>query len=262
MFGYIYKTTNLINGKQYIGRKTSTKFVPRYYGSGRYLQNALKKYGKENFSVELIKECTDLTDLIESEMYYIKEYNAVEDKNFYNESYGGWNEGFLPGEQNIAKLPKNRKRNSEFHKGRKMSEGFGEHQRQIHLGKPSGMLGKHQSEEVKQKCREGTRNYNLTRKDYNQVSEHHKGSKMLTNGIEQHWFYGDDVEKMKAEGWYEGICKSRKKKKITQKSIDAHKKKGESLRQTVWVHKDNERHQIPKDKLDQYLMEGFILGMK
>ena len=30
-------TTNLINGKQYIGRKTSNEFVPSYYGSGRHL---------------------------------------------------------------------------------------------------------------------------------------------------------------------------------------------------------------------------------
>ena len=35
MYGYIYETTNLINGKKYIGKKASTKFLEDYYGSGK-----------------------------------------------------------------------------------------------------------------------------------------------------------------------------------------------------------------------------------
>jgi hypothetical protein len=45
---YIYITTNLINGKQYIGKHYGL-INDDYFGSGILLQKALKKYGKENF---------------------------------------------------------------------------------------------------------------------------------------------------------------------------------------------------------------------
>ena len=43
----IYKTTNLVNGKIYIGK--DSKNNPNYLGSGNLLKKALIKYGKENF---------------------------------------------------------------------------------------------------------------------------------------------------------------------------------------------------------------------
>ena len=55
MIGYVYLTTNLINNKKYIGRRTSEVFLDtKYLGSGIHLLNAVKKYGKENY--ELVME--------------------------------------------------------------------------------------------------------------------------------------------------------------------------------------------------------------
>ena len=51
MYGYIYETTNLINGKKYIGQHVSETFDKDYYGSGKAFLNALRKNGKENFKV-------------------------------------------------------------------------------------------------------------------------------------------------------------------------------------------------------------------
>lgn len=45
----IYKTTNLLNGKIYIGKHTTTNKEDNYLGSGIKLINAIKKYGRENF---------------------------------------------------------------------------------------------------------------------------------------------------------------------------------------------------------------------
>ena len=56
MYGYIYETTNLINNKKYIGKRTSKKFLPNYLGSGVLITKAIEKYGKENFTVKLIEE--------------------------------------------------------------------------------------------------------------------------------------------------------------------------------------------------------------
>ena len=115
MFGYIYETTNLINGKKYIGQKTSSIFLGnKYLGSGKGICNAINKYGKENFSVKLLEECYSKQELDFKEMYYIKLNNAVKSDNYYNISKGGehWN---LPSEY-ISQ--NNKKHQSKKMKGR------------------------------------------------------------------------------------------------------------------------------------------------
>lgn len=89
MYGYIYITTNLINNKKYIGQHKKEYFDPYYKGSGKLLTAALNKYGKDNFSTEILEECFSKEELDNQEIYWIKELNAVEDDNFYNLAYGG-----------------------------------------------------------------------------------------------------------------------------------------------------------------------------
>ena len=84
---YIYLTTNLINGKKYIGQHNGS-IKDNYLGSGVLLVKAIEKYGKENFKKEILEEC-DITELDEKEKYWIAYYNALEDENFYNLSKGG-----------------------------------------------------------------------------------------------------------------------------------------------------------------------------
>ncbi|MBR5297106.1 MAG: GIY-YIG nuclease family protein [Parabacteroides sp.] len=89
MFGYIYITTNKVNGKQYIGKKTSQKFDPTYLGSGIKLKEAVKKYGSENFSVHILCECNSREELNSKEIEYIDHFGAYKSSNFYNISAGG-----------------------------------------------------------------------------------------------------------------------------------------------------------------------------
>lgn len=90
MFGYIYITTNKLNGKRYIGQKTSPVFLGnKYLGSGEALQLAINKYGKQSFEVELIEECNSRHELNIREAYYISYYNAVKSPDFYNLKEGG-----------------------------------------------------------------------------------------------------------------------------------------------------------------------------
>ena len=84
MYGYIYKTTNLINGKIYIGRHKAAQFEPhKYIGSGAILKSAIEKYGFENFKCELLDIADDKESLNEKEIYWIAYYR----KNFYEQLY-------------------------------------------------------------------------------------------------------------------------------------------------------------------------------
>lgn len=92
--GAIYKITNKINGKIYVGQTSSTteerwKGHKRAWHSTRRcpaLYNAFDKYGIENFEVEEIEQC-DIENLNEREIYWIKQYNSYEEG--YNATIGG-----------------------------------------------------------------------------------------------------------------------------------------------------------------------------
>lgn len=72
--GVIYKTTNLVNGKIYIG--LDTKLKDTYLGSGLYIGRAIKKYGRENFKREIIDQADNYEDLQNKEIFWIKKFNA------------------------------------------------------------------------------------------------------------------------------------------------------------------------------------------
>lgn len=86
----IYKVTNKINGKIYIGQ---THFRnDKYLGSGKIITAAIEKHGRDNFVKEYIDVASCQEDLDEKEKYWIKELNA-QDKNIgYNIADGGWND--------------------------------------------------------------------------------------------------------------------------------------------------------------------------
>lgn len=95
MRGFIYKITNTINGKSYIGQ-TIQNVKERFYQhcatkcskvvSNMSIHRAIKKYGKSNFTVEVIEEI-DSTNLNDRERYWIKYYNSY--NNGYNSTKGG-----------------------------------------------------------------------------------------------------------------------------------------------------------------------------
>jgi hypothetical protein len=98
----IYKTTNLINGKFYIGK--DAKNNPKYLGSGTILLNAIKKYGKENFIKEIICHCSNLEELAEKEKFYIKKFNAQNREIAYNIGEGGFGGDNISHNPNIDEI--------------------------------------------------------------------------------------------------------------------------------------------------------------
>lgn len=88
---YIYKITNNINNKIYIGKSTDSRPHKKisYYGSGLLIGRAIEKYGISNFTKEIIDECLDNDELCEKEMYWILHYNSTDSSVGYNITPGG-----------------------------------------------------------------------------------------------------------------------------------------------------------------------------
>ena len=75
-FYFVYKTTNLVNGKFYIGKKISGEnLAPTYLGSGVLINKAIAKYGVENFKREILEFCDSAEYLSEREIRGGSNYN-------------------------------------------------------------------------------------------------------------------------------------------------------------------------------------------
>lgn len=94
MLGYIYKVTNLVNGKVYIGQHsksdgTLTELDESYWASGVKIKNAFNKYGYENFNREVLCWCNTEEELNQKEIFFIKEYESLDASKGYNIAEGG-----------------------------------------------------------------------------------------------------------------------------------------------------------------------------
>lgn len=139
LLGYIYKITNRVNGKIYIGQtrlstiqdrfKTHVKNANRRVN--RYLYDAMNHYGINNFSIEELEHC-DTDDLDSREIYWISYYKS-NDKNFgYNmTSGGGGGNTWLNGPNRETILNKIRIANT----GKKRNEDFSRHMSETRKGK-------------------------------------------------------------------------------------------------------------------------------
>jgi len=163
--GQLYVLTCDVNGKQYIGqtiRGIETRLSQHLYGN-LVITRALKKYGIDEFTIQLIEGFDSQIALDEAEKLLIKDLDAIS-PNGYNFTHGG-NGGMIcdeikkkislstMGEKNhfYGKVPskEHRKKIGDGNRGKKQTE---EHKRKIsdaHIGKKNHFYGKKHSEETK-----------------------------------------------------------------------------------------------------------------
>lgn len=115
-FNFIYITTNLINGKQYIGEHSTDDLEcnkTKYYrGSGKILLKKIEEYGSRNFKREILEFFPSKEDAHKAEKAYIEKFNTLV-PNGYNISREG-------GYRTLAIFEDStRKKLSDLHKGRK-----------------------------------------------------------------------------------------------------------------------------------------------
>lgn len=206
MFYTIYKITNKLDGKIYIGKHQTTDLGDGYMGSGKIIKRAIDKHGLENFTKEILFEFDNEDDMNAKESELVTKEFVEEDTN-YNICPGGQG-GF--GYINTVvwdreSRQRHNKRISPF--GRDHTIKYAE---EIRLGgikgnkirskrikegniDPRTFLGKNHTEETKQNMR----------KSKNQGSKNSQwGTMWVTNGKENKKIK-KDIDFM-PEGWYKG----------------------------------------------------------
>lgn len=88
-YGFIYISTNMCNGKRYLGRRKFSEDWEYYLGSGAIFKKAIKKYGRENFVRNIIDIAYSEDELNQKEYEYSVFLNIVDSDDWYNLVYGG-----------------------------------------------------------------------------------------------------------------------------------------------------------------------------
>lgn len=190
MYGYIYKTTNLINNKIYIGQKKSPIFLnEKYLGSGIRLKSAIEHYGKENFKVEMLDFADTREELNQKEIDYIKKFNSQNLDIGYNLSNGGdggfvgkvWNKGLTKEIDNRLKQTDKTKQK----RSKSLKKAYKDGRHKINY---TPDIRKKMSDKAKQREHKPTT----------------LGRKCMTNGEINKMVTLDEVEDYKSKGFYFG----------------------------------------------------------
>ncbi|WZW72986.1 homing endonuclease [Vibrio phage TCU-VP03-AIR1] len=88
MFYTVYKITNLINGRIYVGVHKTENLEDDYMGSGKLIKRAIKKYGVDNFTREYIAIFDNADDMYNMESVIVDE-SFIQSNDTYNISLGG-----------------------------------------------------------------------------------------------------------------------------------------------------------------------------
>lgn len=87
-YHFIYKTTNLLNNKYYVGMHSTSNLKDGYLGSGKRLRYSIRKYGESNFKLEILEFFSTREELIKREKELVNE-ELIQDKNCLNLKPGG-----------------------------------------------------------------------------------------------------------------------------------------------------------------------------
>ena len=173
---YIYRITNKINGKTYIGQHKYKKLNDSYMGSGKLIKLAKKKYGVENFKKDILEFDIPNVDLANDwEQMYIL-FERVKGKAEYNIADGGLGGYIGPVSE------KTRQKLSKAHKGKHRSEETKRKISESKKGKPAHNKGKHLPEETRKKISEANRCREFSEEHKRRLSEARKGKEPWNKG--------------------------------------------------------------------------------
>ena len=180
----IYKITNKINGKCYIGKTTKTvewRWKIHIIHSKRdddhlFFHRAIKKYGVENFILEIIDTADNENELNEKEKYWIEYYKSYLKENGYNLTKGGEGGALVGDALERMKKSKKGKKHSEKQKASKYTylKGINKGEKNAMYGKKPAnanktmeeFFGKERADEIKQKIAKASKEATLNSKKF------------------------------------------------------------------------------------------------
>jgi len=240
----IYKTTNLVNNKIYIGAHSTNDINDGYIGSGKMLHFAIKKYGIENFKREVLYMFNSPEEMFEKEKEIVTE-DFVSREDVYNIVTGGFG-GFNKGSKNLR------------------------HITNVNTGEVIAV----DKVKLKEFLNNGWR--------LGGVEPSNKGKVYVYKGDKRAALDSIEIDNYLNEGWQLGYNKSPTKGKIwiyhkvedrytlcNEVDLNSYiaqgwiKKKWSPVKKgSIWVNKDGIRKRIDKDLLEEYLISGWVKGRK
>lgn len=88
-YGFVYITTNMVNGRKYIGQKKFQRDWKSYLGSGKILKQAVELYGRDSFERDIIAIAYSKEELDVIEKEHILNHGAIGNSSYYNIACGG-----------------------------------------------------------------------------------------------------------------------------------------------------------------------------
>jgi len=148
-FNYVYISTNLVTGKQYVGDHSTDDLGDGYVGSGVRFNASVNKHGKENFKKEILEWFDTKQDAFDAQEKWINEYNTLYPNGYNLSPKGGHNVGGCFSDETLEKLRKGSQYVKTPEHIKKISDGV---KRYIGIhGQTKSFLGKQHSTESKKK---------------------------------------------------------------------------------------------------------------
>lgn len=207
----VYRTTNLVNGKYYIGKHKCQSPNDGYLGSGTLLKQAIKKHGRGSFRREILHQCDTEEQAYQLEQQIVTE-SLMNDPQCYNMRTGG-DGGFTrtlpPGTHDGANNPMYGRQHSEETKELIRQKALG----RKHSEETKRLLGDLSRGHVKTEAERAKRRAALKKYAQNRSPEHnaklaaanraraHIKRKWYHDGTEERLF---EVAKPIPEGWTAG----------------------------------------------------------
>ena len=255
---FTYRTTNNINGKYYLGVHSTSNLDDGYLGSGTIITEAFSKYGKENFTREILQFYSSSEEAYKAETELITEED-LRNPNCYNITTGGRGGScnsvhfYIPGRKKYLvrseAVPKFLEEHPEAIQG--MTEDIVEASRLRNLGKKLVSKGLKSilvlESEVEQYLKDG---WKLGASDTvnlkNSLSK--EGFKVMHKGSVTRHVKSYDIDLFLKEGYEFGPAKW------------LNEKQGKGHRGLVRISKGSVEKMVPVDSLNGWLEQGYLKG--
>lgn len=201
-FNFVYLTTNLINGRQYVGDHCTNNLNDNYIGSGKLLLKKINQYGRENFKCQIIEYFDTKQKAFDAQEKYITEYKTLIPNGYNISIKGGYG---VPGsflnentKQKLRDVLKGKKQSKELinkraaaRKGKKFSDESRKKLSEAHKGQIPWNLGIKHSEATKKKISLSLSNEKhpnwgkeLKKETREKISENNKGKHNIKHSEE------------------------------------------------------------------------------